>query len=120
MYTHSERVKLFWFVCVPLRICISVAAALLLDHVESVQLRRLVAAYLVVTGSVFIFSELLTCGGCKTAGGFGGPIWWRGLRYIHAPLWITTGVLVLSEVSFAPLILLADVLIGTIGACALQ
>lgn len=73
MVSAETREKLFWGVCIPLRI--------LLAHVAMKGSKPLRAAAVVVAGRWLLGYE------SSHVGFFGGRAWWRELRKTHGVLW---------------------------------
>ena len=114
--TDNARTRLFWMICIPLRVTICFLLTLLLYHFETEDaVRFAVAGYLFLTALGFIFSAVLQAIGTKQKGGLGGKIWWTTLRYAHISIYVTTAALVLLKVQYIPLLLLLDIFFGIFG-----
>lgn len=115
MHSDNSRFWLFWTVCLPIRIFLA-------GVVLAVGLRPGTRPYLpvlaVYTGCTtlgFVNAARLQRQGVKSTGGFGGPIWWRELRVVHAFLWLGCTIGSLVSWRFAGAFLATDVLVAIVG-----
>lgn len=72
VYTYLQRSILFWGVCLPLRYYLR-------THYSDRKELRVVYG---LTGLKWLFFDDVT----QTEGFFGGPLWWKDVRKVHAPL----------------------------------
>lgn len=107
------RLRLFWTVCVPVRV--GVATAALVVGAYAPHLLRYVGVYAALTAAGFAWNAARACAGGKRTGGFGGVVWWTRLRYVHVALWATCAALALQRVRWAGAFLAADALLGALA-----
>jgi len=115
MYTANERTWIFWHICIPVRLSVVLLLTLLLYYVDDDAVRIVAASYCWVTAYFFLTNILRQHFGFKTSGGFGGPCWWKNLRYIHVLTYTGAGVLIFYGIQFGSLLLLLDVAVGILG-----
>jgi hypothetical protein len=102
----EQRYWLFLLGCIPTRLSIALAAALVpLRFLPYIGYLTLVMAigfvYLYVTGKRAV--------GIETGG---RPIWWRPYRLMHGLLYLTFSLLAIAQVRMAYVIIVLDTLIG--------
>lgn len=108
-----RRARLFWSVCIPVRLAIA-GGALALGYGAP----RLLPALGAVAAAVaigFVTQIVRAACGWKTHGGFGGRVWWTRMRYLHAAAWAAAAVLGLLRLPYAGAPLLADALAGALA-----
>lgn len=105
--TTSFLHRIFWTVCLPVRLTIAALVLTLLPP-------TLVTLYMKLTAAGFLCNALLTLVGRKTRGGLGGVVWWNEVRWVHIALWVATSVLSSQRVPWAGWLLVADVVVGAL------
>lgn len=108
MTTSPSLHRLFWTVCLPVRLTIAALVLTLLPP-------TLVTLYTGLTAAGFLYNALLTLAGRKTRGGLGGVVWWNEVRWVHIALWAATSVLSSQRVPWAGWLLVADVVVGAVA-----
>ena len=112
-YTDPRTLaNLYWLVCIPIR---GAAAALAL--IVGIRAPRLLPVVGIVSTSVtftFVFNVYQVHAGVKTKGGFGGYMWWNGLRPMHAVLWGVAAVASFSGQWWAGIPIVADTTVGIV------
>ena len=115
MYSTVDRTWFFWHICIPVRLSIVLLLTLLLYYVDNDAVRLVAASYCWVTAYFFLLNIFRQYFGYKSTGGFGGPCWWKNLRFFHVLTYSSTGVLIFYGIQFGSLLLLLDVLVGVMG-----
>lgn len=107
MPEKSHHRTLLFCVCIALRLAVALFAKRLRGD-------RLRWAGVVGTcvGIGFVWSYL----NARKVGFFGGPVWWHGLRPVHAWLWLLFGVRAFTRNGGAWAWLLVDAFLGLLGA----
>lgn len=103
--------RLFWGVCIPVRIAVGVIALVAGLYMPLYAL-PLLALYTGATTLGFLHNAALALRGQKSRGVFGGIVWWNRVRWVHIALWATTCVLAMAKIRWAAALLLVDAFIG--------
>lgn len=112
-----ERERLFWGVCLPVRLLLAVAI-LVAGYTSSSSSSLVLPAIGVLAAAIavnFAVQIVRAAAGWKTHGAFGGRVWWGHLRPIHVLLWATVSGLALHRDPRAGFAALADVGVGVLG-----
>ena len=107
-----DRAVLIWLLCIPVRVAIASIAlwTLLRDPPPPVWVRYTVAGYVGWTALGFWTQAIVVR---PTVGGFGGVVWWSGVRWVHAVLWTVAAILLAtSDEWWAAVPLFVDVAVG--------
>ena len=107
---NRRRMNTFWLMCIPIRICIALAAFWLTSLPEKYGrgVYWLVGGYASITTLGFTYSAIRQ----NTRGGLGGVIWWSRVRIVHIVVWMTTAALCFYQLRGAGAFLFIDVFIG--------
>lgn len=103
----ESRAYLFWVVCVPLRIAMATGFAIL-NKWHFKWERTLLVWYTAVIAFGFTTQLIMR----RKVGFFGGHVWWKESRYLHALTHVTACVLALLGVRYAYILLFIDIGIG--------
>ena len=106
----QRRVRLFAFVCLPLRVLITLTL-LYAAYKKMDKLQRAAAAFFLVGGIGFMFR--FATYDADQRGGAGGKVWWNRWRPLHAILfWAYALVVLAGAPRVAPLFIVVDTMIG--------
>lgn len=94
------RSLVFYLVCIPVRASLAAATAVACDAPDWV--RHILAGFFAYASIEFV-GQIFRHAPC---GGFGGPVWWKWNRYVHAPLYALALVLLYTrcECVWTPLV----------------
>ena len=107
--TLRNGILLFLLVCIPLRVLIVYIAKI----TPNKYLPIIGVPFLIFgLGALYLYlSETRTTGG----GAFGGVLWWKDVRPIHALLYLSFAILAFLRYTNAWILLAVDVLVGLVG-----
>tara|TARA_B110000046_G_scaffold78194_1_gene86320 strand:+ start:1004 stop:1393 length:390 start_codon:yes stop_codon:yes gene_type:complete len=106
----DTRRRLFWAVCVPVRVGLATGA--LVIGARAPQLLLYVGIYAALTAAAFAVNAMRAHAGGKRTGGLGGAVWWARMRYVHVVLWAACAALALRRVRWAGAVLAVDAFAG--------
>lgn len=81
------------------------------NYLKEINLKNIFSTICILIGIGF----LITYSSNRKVGFFGGNVWWNYLRPIHGINFILFGVFSIQGYSWAPIILVLDIIIGLIG-----
>jgi len=109
----QKRMLLFTFICIPTRIALAFAAKSVLPKYSKIV--SIIAIFIAIAWIYKYFTH-----DSKTSrGAYGGKVWWNKMRIVHAVIFIIFAILVIQKNPNAWLLLLFDVVIGSIATLAL-
>ena len=103
------RVALFFFVCIPVRFTLALIAMNLPTAPRWAL--HIFAAYCILVALGFVGKIIEN----PPLGGFGGPVWWQKHRYVHVVSYVTSAILLYTNVTYAYIPLLFDALFGLLS-----
>ena len=106
------RIGLFFGVCVIVRSVIAVLAWWLGQLANKNFLRAMGCVFLIPMFGFFIRHASYDT---SQVGAFGGNVWWNKMRLVHALMYRTFGILAIAGFPQAYVILVIDVVLGTIA-----
>ena len=109
MTSRTNRIFLYTCVCLVVRILL---VYLVYSTKEKATYQNIAALISALIGLSFVWQYLYSK---KELGFFGGKVWWKQLRVLHAFLFLLFAVLVLNGYKDACLVLIPGLVFGIIG-----
>lgn len=108
MATKNNRIFLFLFGCITVRILFVIGAYKASSDI---------LPYLGLVGLLISMGFLYSYIKNKKVGAFGGNVWWHQLRIVHSLIYLLFAIYAFQKKDFAYLVLLFDVLLGLVSFC---
>ena len=106
------RISLFFGVCVVARSLLALLAAWL-GRLRSTKYLRIMGIVFLIPMFGFFIKHMSH--NPSEIGAFGGDVWWNRMRLVHALLYRAFGVMAIAAIPQAYLLLILDVIIGTVA-----
>lgn len=124
MSSSSESIEkrntlIYYFVCVPIRCCISAFAYYYLskrfqDDPDDVKYALGRGAF-IVGGVVASIGFMVNYLNNKDKGAFGGEAWWNPIRPVHAVMWLLISILsYMNQMKTVGILVMIDLMVGVV------